>query len=109
MSYKIRTISVFDKNLKKHAKKYPFIKTDFAEFLESLAKNPEQGIALGNNSYKIRMKITGKNKGKSGGARIISHIVVHNEIVYLLTIYDKSEYSAVSDKQIAELINRIEN
>ncbi|MCD9854011.1 hypothetical protein LUD75_04820 [Epilithonimonas sp. JDS] len=36
MSYNIKTISVFDKNLKKLAKKYSSIKTDFAELLESL-------------------------------------------------------------------------
>lgn len=108
MNYKIKTISVFDRNIKKLAKKYPSIKSDFADFLESLRENPAQGTSLGNNSYKIRMKIASKGKGKSGGARIISHVIIQNETVYLLTIYDKSEQDNISDKQLRELINLIE-
>lgn len=108
MNYNVKTISVFDKNIKKLARKYPSLKLDFAELLKSLAENPTQGISLGNNAYKIRMKISSKNKGKSSGARIISHFVIQNETIYLLTIYDKSDFSSVSDKQIKELILLIE-
>jgi len=109
MSYKIKTISVFDKNLKKLAKKYPSIKTDFADLLKSLYEQPTQGTSLGNNAFKIRMKISGKNKGKSAGARVITHLVIHNETVYLLTIYDKSEQASVTDKEIQQLIDLIED
>lgn len=109
MSYSIKTISVFDRNLKKLAKRYASLKTDFADLLENLSENPVQGTSLGNNVYKIRMKISAKNKGKSGGARIISHVVIQNETVYLLTIYDKSEQETISDKQIQQLINLIED
>lgn len=108
MNYKIKTISVFDRNIKKLAKKYPSIKSDFAELLESLRENPAQGTSLGNNSYKIRMQISSKKKGKSGGARLVSHLLIQNETVYLLTIYDKSEQETISDKQLRELINLIE-
>lgn len=109
MNYKIKTISVFERNLKKLAKKYPSIKEDFAVFLESLSLNPKQGIPLGNNSYKTRMKITStsKGKGKSSGARLITHIVVSQETVYLLTIFDKSEQENISDNQIKALIKLI--
>lgn len=62
---------------------------------------------LGNNWYKIRLSIQSKGKGKSGGARIITNIVIENETVYLLSIHDKSEQSDISDKDLKELLNQI--
>ena len=62
MSYEIIAIPNFKREIKKLAKKYPSFK------LESLQVEPAQGIPLGNNCYKIRMAITSKGKGKSGGS-----------------------------------------
>jgi hypothetical protein len=39
-----------------------------------------------------------KEKGKSGGARIITHIVVAQTTVFLLSIYDKSEQDDISEE-----------
>ncbi|MBP7478425.1 MAG: addiction module toxin RelE, partial [Chitinophagales bacterium] len=72
MSYNIIAVPTFKKELKKLAKKYDSLKTDLAALFESLEVNPEQGISLGNNCYKIRLAISSKNKGKSGGARLIT-------------------------------------
>lgn len=41
------------------------------------------------------MSISSKGKGKSGGARVITYILINKEIVYLAAIYDKSEHSTV--------------
>jgi len=49
-------------------------------------ENSRQGAPIGKKSYKIRLSIKPKGKGKSGGARLITHIVVSEETVYLLTI-----------------------
>jgi mRNA-degrading endonuclease RelE of RelBE toxin-antitoxin system len=107
MSYNIFTIPPFDKQLKRLAKKYPSIKTEFADLIESLEKNPEQGIALGNNCYKIRVAIASKGKGKSGGARVITNIVISGKVVYLLAIYDKSEKQNLTDKELEELLQNL--
>ena len=69
MSYKIFSIPLFDKQAKRLAKKYPSLKNDLAELVKKLAAEPEQGKALGNNFYKIRLAIASKRKGKSGGAQ----------------------------------------
>jgi hypothetical protein len=63
MSYNVLSIPPFDKQLKRLAKKYPSLKNEFAELLESLAQEPEQGTNLGNNCYKIRTAIASKGKG----------------------------------------------
>ena len=57
--------------------------------------------------YKIRMAITSKGKGKSGGARIITFVYVVEETIYLLSIYDKSETTSISDKELRELIKSL--
>lgn len=89
------------------AKKYPSLKNDFSIFLELLRGNPEQGISLGNNCFKIRFAITDKGKEKSGGARIITHVKVIEASVYLLSVYDKSEKEDIPNKYIADLLKYI--
>ncbi len=72
-----------------------------------LSKNPEAGTSLGNNIYKVRISIKSKSKGKSGGARIITYKFSDELEIYLLTIYDKSEYDSIDDKTLKLIINGI--
>jgi mRNA-degrading endonuclease RelE of RelBE toxin-antitoxin system len=107
MSYNIVAVPTFKKELKKLAKKYHSIKSDLATLFETLEINPEQGTALGNNCYKIRLSITSKNKGKSGGARLITNFVIADDTVYLLSIYDKSDKVNLTDKELNELLKNV--
>ena len=107
MSYNIIAVPTFKKELKRLAKKFPSLKNDFSEFLESLEANPIQGNYLGNNCYKIRLAIASKGKGKSGGARIITNVVITQEAVFLLSIYDKSDKENITDKELQELLKSI--
>ena len=84
------------------------MKVEYATLIEDLEENPQMGTPLGNNCFKIRLAIVSKRRGKSGGARIITHFYVENETVFLLTIYDKSEQYDISDKEIKELLAEIE-
>jgi hypothetical protein len=45
-----------------------------------------------------------KNKGKSGGARILSFVKVTETTVLLFSIYSKGEVESITDTQIQELI-----
>ena len=107
MSYNVLPIPPFDRQLKRLSKKYPSLKEEYFELIESLEQNPEQGTNLGNNCYKIRLAISSKQKGKSGGARIITNFVVTENTVYLLSIYDKSEKENLTDKELNELLEYI--
>ena len=73
-----------------------------------LEQNPEKGTPIGNDCFKIRLAIASKGKGKSGGARIITHFYVENNVVFLLAIYDKSEQANISNKELKELLAEIE-
>ncbi|NLT50238.1 MAG: type II toxin-antitoxin system RelE/ParE family toxin [Ignavibacteria bacterium] len=107
MNFDVFSIPPFDRQLKRLVKKYPSLKNEFANLITSLEKKPEQGTPLGNNCYKIRIAINSKGKGKSGGARIITHIVISESAVYLLSIYDKNEKNTLTDKEISELLTLI--
>lgn len=107
MNYKVISIPFFDRQFKRLAKKFPSLKNDFQELVDSLIENPVQGDSIGKGSYKIRLSITSKGKGKSGGARIITHVLVQSESVYLLSIYDKSEQSSISNDELKALIKLI--
>ncbi len=63
---------------------------------------------FGHDCYKIRMAISSKKQGKSGGARIITCAKIVDERVILLTIYDKSEKENISDKELLTLLNEID-
>jgi mRNA-degrading endonuclease RelE of RelBE toxin-antitoxin system len=102
MSYRVKTIPHFDKEVKRIAKKHKGIKSDIAKLIENLEKNPVIGTELGQNIYKIRLAISGTNKGKSGGARVITCVIVVSEIVYLTEIYLKSEHDTVDVSLIVQ-------
>ncbi len=106
-NYKVRMLAVFEKQLKRLVKKYPSLKNEIAQLIASLGQNPDQGDYLGNHSYKIRLSIASKGKGKSGGARIITYIVVSQTTIFLLSIYDKSEQGDISDKELNAFIKII--
>lgn len=108
MSYNILTIPPFDRQLKRLAKKYPSIKSDITGLARQIMEDPATGKPLGKDCYKIRMAIKSKGKGKSGGARVITHFVVTGGIIYMLTIYDKSDKEDISDKELKELLKFIE-
>ncbi len=107
MSFNVKTISVFERQVKRLIKKFPSLKKEIQELIRELKEDPEKGTSIGHNCYKIRFAITSKGKGKSGGARVITHLVFKNDTVYLLTIYDKSDIENLTDKEILELIKLI--
>ena len=107
MSFDIISIPSFDKKTKHLVRKYPSLKKELQELKMHLVTNPTSGISLGHNCYKIRIAIASKGTGKSGGARVITHIYVSGSTVYLLTIYDKSEQDNITDKDLLSLINAI--
>lgn len=104
MSYNIAVSENFKKEAKRLTKKYPSLKAELAELFTALEKNPTLGTPLGNDIYKIRMSIASKNKGKSGGARVLSFVKVTETTVLLFSIYSKGEIDNLSDKQIQSLI-----
>lgn len=78
-----------------------------AKLILSLEENPRSGTPLGGELYKIRLAVKSKGKGKSGGARIITYYLSKDNEIFLLSIYDKSEQGAISDKRIDQLLHQV--
>lgn len=72
MSFKIIPTPPFERELKQLAKKYSSLKKDIAGLGAQLLETPQMGTPLGRDCYKIRLSITSKGKGKSGGARVFA-------------------------------------
>ena len=104
MSFNIYTTDFFDKELKKLSKKYPSVKNDYKNLVDTLKEDPRQGQPLGKDCYKIRMAIISKGKGKSGGSRVISCVKIVAGSVFLLSIFDKGDKEDISDKKLDNLL-----
>ena len=81
--------STFEKSYKRLKKKYHSLKTDIEEFKKEYNENPDIGDDLGGGFRKIRIAIQSKNRGKRGGARIITYdicIKTENKVVILVEI-----------------------
>lgn len=77
----------------------------------SLEENPFQGVELSPGIRKLRMAITSKGRGKSGGARVITYTIVAAESegrVYLMNIYDKADFSTIELSVIKDMIKDLE-
>lgn len=107
MNFSVIPSGRFKREAKRLIKKFPSLKQELADLNATLEKAPETGTALGNDTYKIRLAIKSKGKGKSGGARVITYVVTDNKEVYLLTIYNKSEFDSVDDKTIKAVIDSL--
>ncbi len=111
MTYDIIPTREFEEALKALAKRNKAMKEDIACFIASLRENPMQGDELCPGIRKIRLAIKSKGRGKSGGARVITYTVLVTEEtgqVFLLDIYDKSDYSTVDVAVLQKIVNEIE-
>jgi len=117
MKVTVRVALSFKRQAKPLLKKYPSLIKELSLLQSDLIGNPRLGIPLGNNTFKIGLATKSKNKGKSGGLRIISHLETEilgyaefngeNITVILISIYDKSETASISDKEFKEFIRNI--
>lgn len=108
MNYRIELGSTFKQAFKRLRKKYHSLDKDLAQWVVKLRENPSQGADLGNGIHKVRMAISDKGKGKSHGARVITHtaiISIEEGVITLLAIYDKAEQETITEKEIARLLN----
>lgn len=101
-------VPAFKQQLKRLSKKYPSIVNDLRVLAEEVQENPETGVSLGRGCYKIRLAISSKKAGKSGGARVVTCIKIERDTIYFLRIFDKSEQSTITDKQLTDILKEID-
>lgn len=100
----------FLRQAKRLSKRYRSLADDIDNLQHELIRNPNIGTDLGGGKHKIRLAIKSKGRGKSGGLRVITLVVMvelSNTCINLLTIYDKKEISNVSDNYINQIIKNL--
>lgn len=110
MSFEIIPTPDFARSLKLLAKRHKSLKQDMFAFVAGLRENPLQGKELAPNIRKVRLTITSKGKGKSGGARVITYVMAVSEAegrVYLIEIYDKADYDTVDVGVLKKMIEEL--
>lgn len=109
MNCKITYTPDFAKAIKRLNKRYRSLKQDYAKLLADLHSNPLLGTDLGHRLRKVRMSITSKGKGKSGGARVITYTVILTQVdaeIKLITIYDKADRENITDAELLDILRR---
>jgi mRNA-degrading endonuclease RelE of RelBE toxin-antitoxin system len=109
MSFEVVHTPDFKRAIKKLHKKYPSLWADLEKLAASLAKEPRKGTPIGQGCYKVRLAISSKGKGKSGGASVITYVYVTKKKVYLFSIYDKSQQESMASQKITAMLDAIAN
>ena len=77
------------------------------ELCKQLKRDPITGNDyLTKDCYKVRMKITGKDKGQSGGARVIIEVKIIDKKVYVLEVYDKGEATSILSAELKKSLKK---
>ena len=100
----IRDTETFNKAVKKLKKKFRNIEKDYLAFVNNIKTGKDLGVYLRDGIYKTRIANSDKNSGKSGGYRLISYLKIIDNELYLMYIYDKSDFENISETDIDRLI-----
>lgn len=109
-SIQIELTPRFKRDLRDLAKRYRQIRSDLQPLIEQLQAGELPGDRIAGVKYtvfKVRLKNSNIQKGKSGGYRVIYYLKTH-EMIILATIYSKSDISDVDAEIIEEVISQYE-
>jgi hypothetical protein len=105
MKRMIKPFREFARRAKRLKKKFQSLEDDLKALVLRLTEDPRQGESLGGGLYKIRLG----SASKGGGFRIVTYYVeqtTEGEVVYLVTIYDKSEEANILKTDLLNTIKQ---
>lgn len=106
-SVQVEFTSEFKRNLRVLSKKYRHIRSDVQPIIEQLQIGNFVGNQIPKANYvvfKVRVKNSDIEKGKSSGYRLIYYLKSPTKVV-LVTIYSKLDQSDISAEQIRYILN----
>ena len=81
---------------------------EYAALQGLLTIQPDLGVIIPGGGGLRKMRWGARQRGKSGGVRIIYYWVVSHELIYMLTAYSKNEQSDLSPSQLQILRRLVE-
>ena len=100
----------FKRNLHVLSKKNRHIRSDIQPIIEQLQRREiigNQIPGMHHTLFKVRIRNSDIQKGKSSGYRLIYHLRTSTNIV-LITVYSKLEQADISTDQIRHIVNEFE-
>ena len=101
----------FKDRLRTLAKRYRSIRTDLQPLIDDLQAGNfigDQISGIGYVVFKVRLKNSDIQKGKSSGSRVIYQLR-DNSCILMLLIYAKSDQTDIAVKQVRDMINKFDN
>ena len=102
----VEATAKFKRNLRVLSKKYSRIRNDIQPVINQLQLGElpgDQISGIGYTIFKLRVKNSDIQKGKSGGYRVIYYLKTVTNII-LVTIYSKSEQEDISGEEIQQIL-----
>ncbi|HAX79675.1 MAG TPA: addiction module antitoxin [Cyanobacteria bacterium UBA11372] len=100
----------FGRDVRRLGKRYRTIRLDIQPLIEQLESGELPGDQIPDMDYtvfKVRIKNSSIQKGKSGGYRVIYYLKTSDQIL-LVTMYSKSDQSDITAAEVREILNRAE-
>ena len=101
---KIFFTKFFKSQLKKLKKKFPKVKDDLLDELESI--DLDKGVHVGRSVYKVRIASSDQQKGKSGGFRSYIYLYKKEDLLVPLCIYSKGQQETITDNELKYYFDR---
>jgi len=102
----VEAAPTFTRNLRNLAKKYRSVRNDIQPVITQLERGEIPGDRISGTGYdvfKVRVRNSDIQKGKSGGYRLIYYLKTENGII-LLTVYTKSAQADIPADEITGII-----
>jgi mRNA-degrading endonuclease RelE of RelBE toxin-antitoxin system len=100
----------FQRDIRDLAKRYRTIRSDIQILLDQLQSGEVPGDQVPGMNYtifKVRVKNSTIQKGKSAGYRVLYYLKSSNRIV-LITIYSKSDRSDIATEEVRDILTEYE-
>ncbi len=100
----------FERDVRRLGKRYRCIRLDIQPLIEQLESGELPGDQIPGMDYtvfKVRVRNSSIQKGKSGGYRVIYYLKTREQIL-LVTMYSKSDQSDITAAEVREILTYAE-
>jgi mRNA-degrading endonuclease RelE of RelBE toxin-antitoxin system len=81
---------------------------EYADVQAQLVRNPEAGSVVRGSGGVRKLRVAAQGRGKSGGYRLIYYLGSPKGVVWMLTIYPKSERDSIPAHVLRQIKEEIE-
>ena len=81
---------------------------EYAALQSDLAANPEMGPVVPGSGGVRKLRWAQAGRGKRGGVRVIYYVKRHDGVIWMLTIYAKSEAATIAPEVLRRIKEEID-